>query len=248
MNKIIKILSEWLKDFLRKIRSVLFSVFYFGNQRLCPICNKSSRKFRKYGKNYYNEVVCVHWYSLPRHRFVWLYMNHMTNLFDGNPKSFLHVAPEKCLMLKLKKRLKEGYVSADLYSRAMIKMDITNIQFIDESLDAVYCSHVLEHVQEDRKAMSEFYRILKKDGWAIFMVPITKGKTFEDPTITEPIERKRVFGQEDHVRCYGADFVDRLKKVGFNVKVDNAKDLFTENDIKYMGLPEGEDIFFCKKI
>jgi ubiquinone/menaquinone biosynthesis C-methylase UbiE len=89
-------------------------------------------------------------------------------------------------------------------------MDITDIQYPDNTFDVIYCSHVLEHVPDDRKAMREFARVLKPEGWAVFMVSLSEEHTIEDPSITSPAERERLFGQHDHVRRYGPDFKDRL--------------------------------------
>ena len=139
-------------------------------------------------------------------------------------------------------------ITADILPGADIIMDIMNIQYPDEYFDIVYCSHVLEHVQDDRQAMREFYRVLKKDGWAILLVPITAEKTFEDPSIIDPAERLRVFGQEDHVRRYGPDFADRLLQSGFKVTVSNAADVADKRDIKRMGLTDASgQIFYCTK-
>ena len=103
----------------------------------------------------------------------------------------------------LKKQLGSGYLTSDIrHPRAMVKMDITDIQYPDNPFDVIYCSHVLEHVPDDRRALSEFYRILKPTGWAILLVPIIAEKTFEDPSITDPSERLKLFGQADHVRGY----------------------------------------------
>ena len=102
------------------------------------------------------------------------------------------------------------YLSADLNSpSAMVKMDITNIKYEDNSFDVIICNHVLEHIPDDRKAMSELYRVLKPGGWAILQVPISLllNKTYEDPTVTTPEEREKVFGQSDHVRIYAKDYV-----------------------------------------
>ena len=130
----------------------------------------------------------------------------------------------------------------------MVKMDITDIQYPDESFDVIYCSHVLEHVVDDRKAMSEFRRVLKSDGWAILLVPITVETTYEDPSIVDPAERLKHFGQDDHVRRYGKDYVERLRAAGFKVSVSNASDLCQEPEVLQMGLtPASGEIFFCTK-
>lgn len=250
MHKLINLMPEWLKETLRDLRDVTFSLLYAGNNRYCPVCGKTSRKFRTYGETSREDSVCVHCSSLERHRLVWLFFSKRTDLFDQKPRTFLHIAPERCFIPRLKNILgPDQYITADLYDeRASVKMDITDIEFKNESIDAVYCSHVLEHVQDDRKALSEFYRILKPGGWAVFMVPITLEKTFEDPSVTDPAERKRLFGQDDHVRCYGWDFTERLSEAGFNVTISNASDICSEEEIRYMSLLKNEDIFYCKKM
>ena len=181
--------------------------------------------------------MCVHCESLERHRIFWLYVQSHTDLFDGRPKRVLHVAPEKCFVEPLRERLGEGYLTADLASpRAAIKMDVMAIPFPDESFDVIYCSHVLEHVPDDRRAMREFHRVLKRDGWAVLLVPIIAKQTIEDPSIVDPQERLRIFGQEDHVRRYGPDYVDRLRDAGFDVAQYGVADLFSADQARRMGI------------
>ncbi|MCL4743728.1 class I SAM-dependent methyltransferase [Candidatus Kuenenia sp.] len=128
-------------------------------------------------------------------------------------------------------------------------MDITNIQYPDQSFDVIYCSHVLEHVDDDKQAMREFFRVLKNSGWAILLVPFTSEKTYEDPSIIEPAKRLKAFGQEDHVRRYGSDYVDRLREAGFIVKVTNVNDLVNGDEAVRMGLTpaSGEIYYYCTK-
>ena len=116
------------------------------------------------------------------------------------------------------------YVSADLDSPlAMANVDITDLPFDDESFDLILCSHVLEHVHDDRLAMRELRRVLKPDGWALLLVPISADVTFEDPSIVRPSDRLRLFGQADHVRRYGPDYVDRLRHVELEISGANAE-------------------------
>lgn len=159
------------------------------------------------------------------------------------------MAPEACLEPRLRECLGDNYLTADLHDpSAMVKMDITDIQFPDESFDAIYCSHVLEHVQDDKRAMREFFRVLKNGGWAILLVPITSEQTIEDPSIVDPKERLRVFGQEDHVRRYGPDYVDRLREAGFKVEITKACELVDDKGIVEMGLtPASGEIYYCTK-
>jgi predicted SAM-dependent methyltransferase len=127
-------------------------------------------------------------------------------------------------------------------------MDITRVGYAKETFDVIYCSHVLEHVSDDRQAIHEFHRILKPDGWAVLLVPITADKTFEDASITDPCERLKLFGQENHVRRYGPDFMERLSEVGFKVKVTTPSDFLTEEEIVYMGITDAAgEIFHCTK-
>jgi SAM-dependent methyltransferase len=213
------------------------------------VCGGSSRRFLQYGLAARNDAQCPRCGALERHRLFWLYVSRRTNLFDGKPKKMLHVAPEACFESKLKRVLGDGYLTADLLNpAAMMKMDITRIEFPPESFDVIYCSHVLEHVPDDQKAMREFHRTLKRGGWAVLTVPIMVACTYEDPTITSPAERLKVFGQEDHVRLYGQDYADRLRKAGFRVEVCQVGDLAGPDEVIRMGLtPASGEIFFCTK-
>jgi len=191
----------------------------------------------------------MHCGSLERHRLTWLYFRNRTDLFDKPPKKMLHVAPE-AVFHKLFRRLPgDAYITADLYDpKAMRKMDITNIDDPDETYDVIYCSHVLEHVPDDREAIREFFRVLKPEGWAILLVPITADKTFEDLSVTDPAERTRLFGQPDHVRVYGPDFVDRLRDAGFIVTVTSPSDMLSSDEAVRMGINhEAGQIYYCRK-
>jgi len=129
----------------------------------------------------------------------------------------------------------------------METMDITDIRHQSASFDAIYCSHVLEHVPNDKKAMGEFFRVLKPGGWAALQVPIPRDKTYEDWSITAPLDRAAAFGQSDHVRIYGLDIVERLREVGFEVRVEETNLLFTATEIARFGLSTTEPILFCRK-
>jgi SAM-dependent methyltransferase len=183
---------------------------------------------------------------------MWLYLTQKTNLFDGKQKKMLHVAPEPELSRLIQKADYIDYLSADLFApelmvKVMVKMDVTDIQYPDNTFDVIYCSHVLEHIPDDRKAMREFCRVLKAGGWAILQVPITANATFEDPTVISPKERERLFGQNDHVRRYGPDYKDRLIEAGFSVTVDPFVRELDSRTIKCLGLMRDEDVYLCRK-
>jgi len=242
-----KIIPQPLWSLFRNIRNNFRRIVYSGEGRLCPVCNKTSKRFVNFHSR--EEAVCIHCLSLERHRFVWYFFKEKTNLFKKENIKILHVAPEKPFENQLKELVGKSYITADLFNPdAMVKMDITNIQYPDESFNVIYCGHVLEHVPDDKKAMSELLRVLKKDGWAVLMVPVNSDKTIEDPTLNNPKERLRLFGQEDHVRSYGPDFKDRLENTGFKVKVITPRDILTDEEIIRMGITKGAgDIFFCTK-
>jgi len=179
---------------------------------------------------------------------MWLYIQQKTDFNDGRPKKMLHIAPEPSLQNKFQTVPGLDYISGDLYdSQVMVKLDVCNLHYSNDTFDIIICSHVLEHVEDDRKAMRELSRVLKRLGWAMFLVPIAAEATFEDPSVTDPVERQRVFGQFDHVRCYGPDFAQRLEDNGFVVHVAKTEDLVEQEEAKRLGLLWGEIIFFCQK-
>ncbi|MCS3904362.1 SAM-dependent methyltransferase [Methylohalomonas lacus] len=162
----------------------------------------------------------------------------------------LHFAPERCLVPYFESIPSLEYETADLNGKkAHLVIDVTDIPLPDRSFDLVYCSHVLEHVNDDITAMSELYRILKPGGSAVILVPIIDAATYEDPDITDPNERARLFGQHDHVRRYGLDIVTRLSAAGFNVQLFSITDIAGEDEIEIMGLdcPGCREIFLCSK-
>jgi len=131
----------------------------------------------------------------------------------------------------------------------MINLDLTNIPFIDNSFDSIICNHVLEHIQDDKIAIKELFRVLKPNGWAIIQVPIepNREKTLEDTSAISPTEREKIFGQSDHVRRYGHDFRERLEQAGFEFnEILCAKEIPEKLVIKY-SLIKHEKFYFCFK-
>ncbi len=199
-----------------------FLAFFLRGSRFTdPIDGKSYRSFLPYGYgNQRNHVLAPGTFSLERHRLLWLYLQNETDFFAKKYK-VLHFAPEQAFYARFKKLSNIEYVTTDLESPlADVKADICNLPFPDNSFDVILCNHVLEHIKDDKKAMSELYRILKPNGWAILQVPqdLNREITFEDDSITDPKQRAAIFGQYDHVRIYGKDYFQRLRSVGFKVE------------------------------
>jgi len=242
--------KEMMLNVLRTGRSSFYRIMFSGNNRYCAVCNHHFRKFLRGGRvDKRDDARCPSCGSHERYRFAWLYFVNHSDVFTGN-KKVLHVAPEKCYGTTIQEKVGPGYLSVDLSSPlAMEKMDIMSIGYSDCCFDIIYCNHVLEHVDDDIRAMREFYRVLKDDGWALIQVPINTDVTFEDSSITDPQHRLKVFGQTDHVRNYGSDFVDRLRSVGFKVSIISPGDLYSNKDISRMGIEKeyAGDLFVCTK-
>lgn len=219
-----------------------------GWRRYCPLCSSHLAGFLSAGVRNRPEARCPVCGSFERHRLAWLYMRTETDLLDGRPKSILHVSPEKLMAQKLRKLRRVQYVSIDINpARGMVAMDLTSLALPENIFDVVYCSHVLEHIPSDRAAMAEMFRVTKPGGWLLVQVPLGSGSTVEDPNVTDPLERERRFGQDDHVRLYGRDLAVRLRSAGFEVLVDGYVKGLSSAWQKRTGLDIEEDIFLCRK-
>ena len=219
----------------------VLGLFYIGSGRKCPICGKRVREFLPYGYGVSRrDALCPRCLALERHRLLWLYIERETDLLNNYP-TLLHIAPEVALKRQFEKHYgtehADNYLTADLESPlAKLHFDIQDIPLEDESVDVVICNHILEHVEDDRKALRELCRILRKGGWGVVLVPqdYTREKTFEDDTITSPEERARVFGQYDHRRIYGRDYAERVRECGFEVEeIEYEKHLSEEERKQY---------------
>jgi SAM-dependent methyltransferase len=232
----------------KSIKRAIKKVIHRGNAHFCPVCETPLRHFFPAGATPRANARCPICGSLERHRMIYLYFKNETNLFSNERKTMLHVAPEECFIERIGKINAINYVTADLTAPAKVQMDITDIQLDDNSFDVIYCSHVLEHIVDDCKAMRELHRVLKPNGWAVLQVPIKAEKTFEDPTIAAQDEREKYFGQKDHVRVYGLDYKERLEKAGFIVQIVPYLDSFPiKTLIKYGIINEREEVYLCRK-
>ncbi len=193
--------------------------------------------------------MCPRCDSLDRHRLLWLYLHNCTNIFQDRLR-VLHFAPEACLQKKLSVSPNLEYTSADLDSPlAMVALDITDIPYPENTFDVVLCSHVLELIPDDRKAISELYRILKPGGWALLMVPFDAegSETLLDLKLVDRKEREQLFGEFDHFRLYGRDFKDRLEQAGFIVRHECYAQELGPTLARLYGLHAELDMFRCTK-
>ncbi len=240
------ILNAFPRPVLIKIsilaRPLIYLIFK-GKNFTDPIDGKSYRKFLPYGYGKQREnALSPGTLSLERHRQMWLYLKNETDFFTASHK-VLHIAPEQEFLRRFRKMKNLDYLSADLYSPIVdVKADILSLPFEDSCFDIVICNHVLEHIVHDAKAMSELYRVMKPGGWGIFQVPMKNSleKTYEDFSITDPKERQKHFGQYDHVRWYGMDYFDRLRKAGFETEPLFYSEKYTDEEIKKYSLQKNE--------
>ncbi len=232
-----------IPDFLRR---PLKKIVFRGRERFCPVCDTHVRFFHPHGLTLRPDACCPVCDSLERHRLAWSFLTRETDLFDGRPKRMLHFAPEATFERRFRRIPGLAYVTADLEDpRVMVRADIRAIPFPDNSFDVIYCSHVLEHVDDDRNALQELRRVLTDDGWLALIVPITAEQTFEDPSVIEPEERFRLFGQPDHVRVYGPDFADRIEQSGLKMKMVTPENLLGD-DAEQIAAKK-ERLFYCRK-
>ncbi|HYC83589.1 MAG TPA: methyltransferase domain-containing protein [Chryseosolibacter sp.] len=244
MKKLIAFLIRNIpRKYLQRVAGIglkILGIAYMGSRVTCPVCRKSFRKFLPYGRiNPRPNALCPGCMSLERHRLIWLYLKDRTDFFQSK-KRILHVAPEACFIKRFEKIHGSGYITADIESPlAKVKMDIHRIPFPDGSFDVVLCNHVLEHVDNDLQAMGEIARVLRPGGFAILQVPFfhpVPETTFEDKSITDPKGRETAFGQDDHVRKFGKDYSDRIRRSGLEPVEDTFVNSFDDQKLFTFGL------------
>lgn len=231
------------------VRPIL-SVWLKGNRYTDPIDGKSFRKFLPYG---YGEqrpnVLSPSTLSLERHRLMWLFLKNETDFFK-KPLKVLHMAPEQCFLHLFRNLDHLDYVTADLHAPLVdVKADILDLPFADNEFDVIFCNHVLEHIEDDHKAMCELFRVMKTGGFGIFQIPqdIEREHTYEDLSIRDPKDRAIHFGQYDHVRVYGLDYFERLRDVGFLVEEITYADKLDPEIVDKFRLSKHEILPVCRK-
>ena len=225
----------YLKPFLRKSVSIL----YIGSNYQCNICLFKMRQFVTLETR---DKLCPRCGSLPRTRGLW-------QLIQDNlaSKAVLHFSPPKSLRNRIAKHIHvASYNTSDYLGEfsADKQYDICAIDASDNSYDVIICFHVLEHVSDDVLAMSELYRVLCNGGSAYIQTPFQSGDIYEDDTIISAEDRKKHFGQEDHLRIYSPEgLTKRLEHVGFMVEPIE----LSNEENNYYGLKRNETILVAKK-
>ncbi|VXB68527.1 SAM-dependent methyltransferase [Flavobacterium sp. 9AF] len=233
-NSIPKRLVYKIEPFLRK----LYSYSKKGNNHLCVICNFKMKEWVQLPNQ---DNLCPNCGSLSRDRRLYYILKEK---YLSKNYTILDFSPSRSLFRKLKKEKNIDYLTSDLSGDfiADTKYDITNIPKDTNSFDLILCYHILEHVIDDQKAISELYRVLKPCGAILIQTPFKEGEIYEDYTITSEKERFMHFGQEDHVRVYSVlGLKERLQKVGFKIEVSQFK------KDEYFGFSDNESVLIAKK-
>lgn len=244
---------------------------YLGTEYQCPVCGVGLRAFRPMWKSYWREVeicppihaaqsmetlnleafTCPRCDAFDRDRLTAIYLENTFRNFDrSRTYRLLEFAPGDALYKKLKSYPFIAYRSADLSRKTVDeRVDMTDMAaYADGSLDIILCSHILEHIPDDRKAMREMRRVLKPDGFAIVLVPLVVGldETHEDPSINTTELRWKYFGAGDHVRQYGKrDFIERLEAAGLRVHQLGIEHFGAET-FRYAGIAENSVLYVAR--
>lgn len=240
--KVLKSPGKYIKVALERVRNRWRSCVYRGEKVVCEICDWKGEFFFK-GK-------CPNCNALPRTRLIPFALRYF-NLVETNNK-ILHVAPNDNEFNYVKK----AFSPIQVYDRLNIRpvkniniiKDLTDTGLPAESYDLQIIWHVLEHISEDKKAISELYRLLKSGGKLLVSVPIYpegNTKTFEDKTLPYA-EYEKVHGHYDHCRSCGLDYYKRFQEIGFEVQTLQIKDFDKERIDKY-GLRKDHVVWCFKK-
>ncbi len=229
-----RLIAAWFRDRSQFARTVV--------PRTCPMCGYHGM-FVSVGRPPRWDVRCPDCGGRERHRLTHLWATQGGgNAFAG--KRILHFAPEKAVRRQM--RGNPLYETADLLQRGTTHtVDITRVGLPDTSYDVVIAHHVLEHIDDDRAAIAELFRLLKPGGTAVLSVPInpTRATTYENPAITTADQRVLHYGGDDHKRYYGLDFTDRLRHAGFAVDTFRMQ---PQDEVRY-GLLRDEWIYIATK-
>lgn len=247
------------------------AIFNSGKKYCCPLCNQWFNDFLAAGSNAevilrmevigsgYRKHLCPYCFSKDRDRASFLYIKNVVNQ-RKSPYFLLHIAPEPQLGKQLMEHPLVKYVSGDAYlanytkkdfSEETLHLNVLNLPFDTDSFNIIICNHVLEHIEDDDKAIREIFRVLAKNGFAILQVPysLINSNTYQVQNANTKAKRILLYGQFDHVRIYSKnDYIQKLEKAGFFVEQVNWEKVIGARQVNRLGLNPQEVLIVCHKL
>lgn len=231
-----------------------------GN-KVCNLCGHRIKKFlssgidtklftelRVIGGGYRKNATCPYCKCLDRTRWVYQVLKEETDLFDAE-NTVLHFAPEKMIQEKLRRNKKCDYYPGDIVLKpGNHRIDVTDIPYRDAFFDYILINHVLEHVKNETQAFSELRRVIKPDGKLVLSFPVTlDAGTIEKDGVFNDEDRLKYYGQKDHVRLYGKDYIKRIENLGWEIQQYTPERMVDERQIEKYGFLRNDILLLCKR-
>jgi len=229
-----------VKEALGKLRGLL----YHGHKVECSCCGQ---EFALFLFSPYQAALCPNCLSFERYRLLCRYLRDETD-FGEREMKVLDIAPIWAFQEFCRSFGNVSYLSIDIESpMAMSHMDIRSLDLPDDTFDVVICYHVIEHIDDEPKALSELRRVMKPGAFAVIQVPIYVEKTIERKDLTS-WQAKRILVYDGHLRAHGPEhYRELLESAGFEVEVNSLVKTLSKEDIKRYGLDRTEDLYICRK-
>jgi len=209
---------------------------------LCNICGHSGMIARPS-----REIVCTGCGSHGRNRLMWLMLTRHDLLRPG--LRCLHIAPEAALAPRLQAILGDGYEPVDIapdqykFAPGIRRFDLVADApaLPSGAYDLILHSHVMEHVRGNVTAvLFHLHRALKPEGRQVCCIPVIRGRHYAEDLGPIPAEEALSrFGQDDHVRIFGAH--DLQATLGMIFALPERYDLLRDYDADLLarhGIPE----------
>lgn len=220
-------------------------VRHFGMRHYCVLCRSHLRAFLPHGNPVRLNSVCPVCFSRERHRLAWLYMYEQLASCEKACR-VLHLAPEPSIAHRIRGLDRVEYVSGDIRALEGVRLDVQALPFRDQCFDFIYCSHVLNMVQDDVAALREVGRVLRNGGLAVIQVPLSLvPQTISADAGWSIQQRTETFDDADMWHRYGRDVLDRFHRSGLSVARVAYADSIAQAEFDRFGLIH-EDLLLCR--
>jgi len=220
-----------------------------GSLRECPVCDWRGYRFRNFlsADEVIRHCICPSCGSFDRHRQL---VVGIRGELAGNPGK----APEVMIGFSLSTALRfllehEGLArcfrsdidAADLRFSPDLVMDLRQTALQEESVDWVFCSHVLEHITELEICVDEILRVLKPGGAAWIQVPFEPGRAHSRRIDIDPHRAHA------HAWQFAPDFGTLMERPQWTVDEVIARDTLSVEDLKRYGINPLERYWLARK-